>query len=248
MQSLLETLGRIDVKMVNKDTLIALLESEEVPEDAETDSTEVEEIESDGDIKSKSVLKSMVKRFSKRLSKFRPGLEITCNYKDQKEYTYKLSRRVGVWNEYSSFKPELTPPEILKLGVAHGKKFNDCFREFPREWFLDALDADKLSVLRPLKKFNYYKVDEDVHVEDWRDEDHDSLVDQNDPRGWLQWYFRFYLGRRDPSVDKKQINRWIAFNKRHTQLIKSSCKEKDDRCKPKVKQAMLSWAIDSRNL
>ena len=237
-------------KMKHEDALMTFLESEEVSDEGDSEASVLgdEEIENDGDIKSKAVLKTMCKRFSRRLLKYKPGLEISVDYRDQRNYTYKLTRRVGIWTEYPAFKPELTPSEILNLGVFEGKKFNDCFREFPREWFLDAIEANKLSVLRPMKKVNYFKVPSVSMVDNWRDEEHDSLMDSVDPRGFLQWYARFYLGRRDPSVDRKQINRWIAFTKKFKKMIEISCKEKDDRCKTKVKQSMIGWAIDPKKL
>lgn len=226
-----------------KDLLLRLLEQE-----APSEIIPEEEPETEQDVKSKAVLSALVKRVGRKLLKYRPGLEITISYKDQLEYTYKLVKKVGVWTGYPMFKPELTPSEILSLGVWGGKKFNDSFREYPREWFLSALVANKLSVLRPLKNINEFKVFEYPGLEDWRDTDEDAPKDPEDPRGWLQWYMRFYLGRRIPNIDRRQINRWVAFNKRFKQMIESSCKEKDIKCKPKIKQAMLSWAIDSRKL
>jgi len=220
----------------------ALTNSEEIPED------DVKEIEDERDIKSKSVLTSIVKTYSRKLVRFRPGLEIVVSNKDQRDYVYKLAKRVGSWPEYPLFKPELTPGEILKLGVWGGKKFNDCFRELPREWLLDALENNKLSVLRPMKNMNYYKVFEHPGLEDWRDDNEDAPKDPFDPRGWQQWFIRFHLGRRIPDVDRKQINRWIAFNKRFKRLIETSCKKGDDKCKPRIKQSLLTWAIDSRKL
>ena len=206
--------------------------------------------EGEQDIRSKGILKQMVKRFSVKLVRFRPGLEISVSNKDQKDYTYKLTKPVGLWPTYPQFKPEITPSELLKLGIYGGKIFNDCFREFPREWFEDALTSDKLSILKPMRKFNHFQVDDIMALRDWMDEEDsdENSFDQEDPRGFIQWYFRFYIGRRIPDIDRKQILRWQKFGKRFLPSLKNSCKEKDMKCKPKLRQSLIQWGYDSREI
>ena len=233
---------------MKQDNLIKFLEAEEPAITDEGDSSFVPQEENDQDIKSKAILKNLVMKHSKRLIKYKPGLVLSVSYSDQKEYEYKLSKRIGIWNEFPQFKPELKPEEILKSGVFEGKIVNDCFREFPREWFLSALEANKLSVLRPMRQFNYFGVIGMSLVDNWRDEDHDSVLDQVDPRGFFQWYCRFYLGRREPKVDRKQIMRWISFEKKFKKSIEQSCKKGDNRCKPRIKQSMISWGFDPKKM
>ena len=59
---------------------------------------------------------------------------ITVNDKMQQGYRYTLSEPVGR-NFDPEFKPELTPKEMLRLGVFGGKYMTDCRREFPASWF-----------------------------------------------------------------------------------------------------------------
>lgn len=201
------------------------------------------------EIRSKSKYRSLVIMNSKKLVWFKPSRTITVNYPDQPNYTYKLRRPMGQWPEYPEFQPDLTPEQILCAGIFEGWKYRDCYIEFPREWYLKALDLNKIAILRPMRKYNKYNAYPLEYVLEWREEkepeepEDESLLHQHDPRGWLQWYFRFYLGRRIPRVDKVRIRRWVFFKKKFMPLLRG-CRKGDLNCKPRLKQAILCWAID----
>jgi hypothetical protein len=55
----------------------------------------------------------------------------------QKGYCYELSEPVGR-NFDPEFKPELTPQQMLALGVFSGKYMTDCNKECPASWFKKA--------------------------------------------------------------------------------------------------------------
>jgi len=55
----------------------------------------------------------------------------------QKNYKYSLHEPIGK-NFDPNFKPELTPKEMLELGVFGGKYMTDCENEFPKDWFTKA--------------------------------------------------------------------------------------------------------------
>lgn len=155
----------------------------------------------------------------------------------QSGYTYELSAPQGK-NFDPSFKPELTPKEMLALGVFNGRYMRDCQAEFPADWFKKA----KLAVDKPEPKLNYFGVRASLPLSEWQEK---GWVYKDDPRGWFQWYCRYYLGRRLPEEDLRQIKRWRAI-KRHVMAVKKNCRPGDENCRPRQRQALLHWAYDSR--
>lgn len=163
---------------------------------------------------------------------------VKVNDKMQKNYTYILSKPIGK-NFDSGFKPELTPKQMLALGVFGGRYMTDCTSEFPADWFIHA----KLDPNGPDKNLNYFKVKASQPLSVWRKK---GWIRDQDPRGWFQWYCRYFCGRRSID-DDRQIARWIAI-KRHIAQIKKNCQERDSNCRPRQRQALLHWAIDSRKI
>lgn len=157
----------------------------------------------------------------------------------QTNYRYYLVEDIGK-NFDPEFKPELTPKEMLELGVFGGKYMTDCIEEFPRGWFSKA----KLSPSKKDITLNYFNVDASLPLSYWKNK---GWIYHEDPRGWFQWYCRYYMGRRIPSEDERQIKRWKAI-KRHIGAIKKNCLPLDMGCRKKQRQALLHWAYDSRKI
>jgi hypothetical protein len=162
---------------------------------------------------------------------------VVVNDKMQNGYGYFLNENIGE-NFHEQFNPELTPKQMLDLGVFGGKYMTDCTNEFPSEWFYNA----KLSRLKKDINLNFYKVDASSPLSIWLNK---GWIYQEDPRGWFQWYCRYYMGRRIEQEDSRQIKRWKAI-KRHLGAVKKNCNEKDLDCRKKQRQALLHWAYDSR--
>ena len=164
--------------------------------------------------------------------------KISVNDKMQSGYFYELAVPIG--EDFDTlFTPELSPKEMLELGIFGGKYLNDCKNEFPADWFLNA----KLSEVKD-KSLNYFSVDASQPLSEWVNK---GWIHSQDPRGWFQWYCRYFLGRRTPIEDQRQIKRWRAF-RRHAGAIKKYCEPYDHQCRKKQRQALLHWAYDARNI
>jgi hypothetical protein len=163
---------------------------------------------------------------------------VTVNDLMQQNYRYVLSAPEG--REFApDFSPELTPAALLELGVFGGKYMTDCREEFPTSWFEHA----KLCPERHDPKLNFFGVNASQPLAVWRQK---GWIHDDDPRGWFQWYCRYYLGRRMADEDRRQITRWRAM-RRHLSQLEKNCSRGDFSCRPKQRQALLHWAYDTRS-
>ena len=162
----------------------------------------------------------------------------------QSRYTYFITEAVGR-NFDPEFKPELTPKEMLKLGVFGGAYFigvkGGMPKDLPKSWFAGVkLNPEEVKN----KEYNFFKLSASQPLKVWQQK---GWICPDDPHGWFQWYCRYYLGRRMPGEDQRQIKRWKAF-RRHIGQIKKNCKKKDMVCRTKQRQALLHWGYDSRKI
>ena len=137
---------------------------------------------------------------------------------------------------YKLFKPQLTPKEMLELGVFGGSYFNKKqIKEFPNSWFKKAKISEKFDV-----KLNRFKIKSGLSRKEWLEK---GWIFKEDPLGWFQWYCRYVNGRRIQNIDKIQIQRWLNFT-RHVMAIKKNCEQNDLNCRKRQRQAILQWAYD----
>ncbi len=162
--------------------------------------------------------------------------QIEVNDLMQQGYVYTLTEPVGR-SFHPGFEPELTPQQMLELGVFGGKYMTDCAAEYPAEWFANA----RLCHERHDASLNFFGINASQPLAVWRAK---GWIYPEDPRGWFQWYCRYYLGRRCPD-DERQIRRWKAI-RRHITQITNNCTPGDLNCRPKQRQALLHWGYDSR--
>ena len=166
------------------------------------------------------------------------GVRVVVNDRMQRGYVYFRSAPMGR-NFDPGFRPELTPKQLLRLGVFGGRYMTDCGDEFPADWFRFA----KLCPERHDPDLNYFGVNASQPLSVWRKK---GWIYREDPRGWFQWYCRYYSGRRGPD-DERQIRRWRAV-RRHIAQVEKNCRRGDIACRPRQRQALLHWAYDSRKI
>tara|TARA_B100000945_G_C20419416_1_gene616976 strand:- start:1402 stop:1908 length:507 start_codon:yes stop_codon:yes gene_type:complete len=166
------------------------------------------------------------------------GEVIVVNDLMQTNYSYLLTEPIGE-NFHSDFMPDLTPKEMLTLGVFGGKYMTDCVNEFPADWYVNA----RLCEERQDPSLNYFGVNASQSLSVWRDK---GWINYDDPRGWFQWYCRYFFGRRCLD-DDRQIKRWRQMF-RHVRQIRKNCEYGDLNCRPRQRQALLHWAYDSREI
>lgn len=153
---------------------------------------------------------------------------------------YRYIRVVAVGRDFDKrFRPELTPREMLRLGIFGGKYMTDCQDEFPTNWYIEA----KLCHEEHDPKINFFGINASQPLSVWR---RNGWIHPDDPRGWFQWYCRYFMGRRHED-DERQIRRWMAM-KRHIAQIRKYCNPGDWQCRRRQRQALLHWAYDSRRM
>ena len=152
----------------------------------------------------------------------------------QRGYEYRLAAPMGL--EFApGFEPVYSPKEMLKMGVFEGRYLNSALNEYPVDWF----DEAKLATERD-PNLNCFGVSCSQSLTEWRKK---GWIFDLDPRGWFEWYCRYYLGRRHHEMDAIQVKRWRNF-RRHAGQVKAHCEPGDIWCRPRQRQALLHWSYD----
>ncbi len=163
-------------------------------------------------------------------------VKVVVNDLMQQGYTYFLTVPAGT-EFHRDFLPELTPKQMLHLGVFGGRYMTDCRGEFPPDWF----EGAKLCHTRHDPALNFFGVNASQPLFVWEAK---GWINPDDPRGWFQWYCRYFMGRRGAD-DERQIRRWKAMT-RHIAQLRKNCRTGDQSCRPRQRQALMNWAYDSR--
>ena len=149
------------------------------------------------------------------------------------------------------FSPNLTPKEIIQLGSFGGIYFNNengkidiDFNEFPSNWF-EGLNKNQHKSEKYDKNVNYFGIKCGQSQIDWEEK---GWIKDQDPRGWFQWYCRYYLGRRS-NDDFRQIKRWNNFcgekgrfrNNIYRKIFKKNTSTNDKSFSLALRQSLLHW-------
>jgi hypothetical protein len=97
---------------------------------------------------------------------------------------------------------------------------------------------------KPNPKLNFFNINAGQPFSEWQKK---GWIYCEDPLGWFLWYCRYFMVRRIPDEDSRQIKRWRAM-KRHISQIKMNCEIGDMDCRPRQRQALLHWAYDTRKI
>jgi hypothetical protein len=191
------------------------------------------------------------RRYGHPLAWFRPGRVVRVRDKMQHGYSYVLEARPGrLGPEFRDKKGKrpIPPGRVLAMGAFEGHYCTDCYRELPREWLLVTIKAGRLAPAAPDPSINQFGLKSRLSLREWRRR---GWIIAPDPRGWFQWYMRYWLGRRIPAVDRRQISRWRSFARHRAQVVASLRTVRGPRTRaalrkhrPKQRQALLQWAYD----
>jgi len=168
-----------------------------------------------------------------------------------------------LFDDEPDFRPNLSPQQMIASGIFGGCYFNPSggkkgikyprggipidHREYPDEWFCD-LPASMYVSKRYDVSTNRYKVKAGQDQTFWEEK---GWINPQDPRGWFQWYTRFFLGRRTED-DQRQISRWRGVTgskgrwKRFllNKIVGANAHLHDTSVSPVVRQTLLHWGYE----
>ena len=146
------------------------------------------------------------------------------------------------------FEPMFTPKEMLEKGIFGGTYFAELIdhKDFPEEWF-ENIDESFYKTDKYLTKVNFFKIKSGQSQEEWEAK---GWMHKDDPRGWFEWYCKYFLGRRHED-DERQIKRWTAFcgpkgrwrNIIYAKIHASGCGiENSQDISRRIQQSLLHWS------
>lgn len=166
-----------------------------------------------------------------------------------------------VFKDHPEFRPNLTPKQVIQAGSFGGIYFNPrggkpgikgpsvaiTHQEFPADWF-EGLPPKAYRARVYTRGANKYGVKAGQDQAYWEES---GWIQPQDPRGWFQWYCRFYMGRRTED-DARQISRWkgVVGDKGRwvralvNKVLRSNKRYDDATVSPVIRQTLLHWAFE----
>jgi hypothetical protein len=169
--------------------------------------------------------------------------------------TNYMTRQLGdivMFKDFPEFTPNVTPLEMFQLGVfggtywrpIHSGVLNIDLKDQHLEFSdISLLPSNKITNTKCNPKVNYYGVSAGSSLSDWEGK---GWIKEQDPYGWVQWYCRFYDGRRSAD-DVHQIDRWLRYagvKGRWKSNLEGQIRNKgSDGASKVVRQGLLQWAF-----
>jgi len=170
----------------------------------------------------------------------------------------RLKNGIIVFEDYPDFRPNITPQEMFQQGAFGGtywrpiyssitkKNYKDQHLEFENWW--KGIPINHLTSCICDKSINKFKEVSGSSLDMWEKK---NWIKPQDPYGWVQWYCRFYAGRRSPD-DERQIKRWLNYTgpkgrfKRNliNQIKKKKTSYNDETVSPVIRQGLHQWAYE----
>ena len=157
-----------------------------------------------------------------------------CEYSDLPS-PLAYSEKMVYFEDEKDFTPCYTPVQMFKMGIFGGSYFQ-IQTHLPSD-FLDEIGGIEYG-RKENKNENFYGVISGSSLEWWKNR---GLIHKDDPNGWVEWYIKFYYGRRHQD-DKRQIRRFKSFVSRNMGMVKGYLKKEKN--SPKTNQNLLQWGWD----
>lgn len=155
--------------------------------------------------------------------------------------------------DYPHFKPNLSPFQIFQLGSFGGTYWRpiasaitgESYAKQHLEFGWTGIGAAYLHNTNCVRSINKYGVTVGTGLDAWESK---GWITSQDPYGWVQWYCRFYAGRRSAD-DARQIGRWMGIASERgrfrrwlvTLLLQKGGKWNDETISPKIRQTLQHW-------
>ena len=152
------------------------------------------------------------------------------------------------------FEANKTAVEVIKEGALGGTYFRDIYSGVTGKWYKKSWK--EFDQLKDIDQMHYFSDYYDVSVNKYgvkcgsllRFWTNKGCINEIDPYGQFQWYFRYWLGRRSKD-DRRQIDRWKGivsrFRGKLVKIIKDAGSKFDDySVSPKIRQILLQWSYE----
>ncbi|KAG0660338.1 hypothetical protein C6P46_004638 [Rhodotorula mucilaginosa] len=174
--------------------------------------------------------------------------------------------REFIFEDYPRFRPNLSPEEIIRRGSfdggffrpvkskQSGRELHEDWADLPKEWYSGL--SSGMYLTRPEgaeDSVNKWQARMGQPYEAW--EANGWIRAEHDARGWFQWYYRFFLGRRCED-DDRQVGRWDRVageaSGRWRRILLQKYRQKgvsfvepnEEEVSPGIRQTLQHWGYD----